>query len=372
MTQKACQKWGFSAMVLPMQKKQKEKRTFKAFFMFTATVILTGSVLPVMADGTLTPATKELHVYTVSSSDSEPLETLKTQMIAEKASTGVSVDAASSTLTAIGFDRTKTGIQSVTLNLSTGKDSLSTTYTETAAVKVDTDTNPAIQLSTDTVNLNNGDTWNASSYIKYLYDETGKLPTLKITGNVDTSTDGTYSVSYTVIDLEGRSSKQSLTVNVTTPEPTPEELAAEAAAEAEAQAEQAAAEEAARLASIASTAASSPVSGTTGANPYSGGWSNCTYGAWEAVYENLGISLPSFGNASSWVASAQAYGYATGGTPRAGSVAVYYGHVAYVSAVSADGTQAYIIEGGYCGHYNERWISASGTSSQPLIGYIYF
>ena len=121
--------------------------------------------------------------------------------------------------------------------------------------------------------------WNASSYIKYLYDETGKLPTLKITGDVDTSTDGTYTVSYTVIDLEGRSSKKSLTVNVTTPEPTPEELAAQAAAEAEAQAEQAAAEEAARLASIASTAASSPVSGTAGANPYSGGWSNCTYGA---------------------------------------------------------------------------------------------
>ena len=82
--------------------------------------------------------------------------------------------------------------------------------------------------------------------------------------------------------------------------------------------------------------------------------------------------MPSFGNASQWVASAQAAGYATGSTPRAGSVAVYVGHVAYVTSVSADGSSCYIVEGGYNGHYNERWISASGTGSQPIIGYIYF
>ena len=114
--------------------------------------------------------------------------------------------------------------------------------------------------------------------------------------------------------MEGRTSKSTLTVNVVGP--SPEALAAQAEAEA-----QAVAEAAAKAAASASVRY-----GTSGVNPYSGGWSNCTYGAWEAVYESLGISMPSFGNASQWVASAQAAGYATGSTPRAGSVAVYVGH----------------------------------------------
>lgn len=372
--QKACQKWEVSAMVMPMQKKQYEKRTLRTIFTFTAAVLLTGSVLPVMAAGNVMADAQEVHVYTLSSSDSDPLGTLKAQMISEKAADGIDVDAETSTLSAIGFDRTKSGIQNVTLNLTSGKESISTTYTETAAVTVTEDNSPVIKLSTDTVNLNNSDPFNSSSYISYISAESGNLPALRVSGNVDTTVNGTYTETYTVIDLEGNSSSASLTVNVTGLSPA--EKAAQAAAEAaQKAAEEAAAQQAALAAAQAAAtqaAGATQTYGTSGANPYSGGWSNCTYGAWEAVYENLGISLPNFGNASQWVASAQANGYATGSTPRAGSVAVYYGHVAYVSAVSADGSSCYIIEGGYLGHYNERWISASGISSQPIIGYIYF
>ena len=368
MEQNACQKWDLPSMVFGMQKKHNKKRTLRTFFMFCAAVMLTGSVLPVMAVGTDAQSAEETHIYTLSSSDSDPLGTLKKQMI-ETADSSEAISEDSSVLTVVGFDSTKTGLQNVTLHLTSGKETLSTSYTEVAAVKVTEDTSPVIQLTSDTVNLNNGDEWNASSYIKYLYDETGKLPALKESGNVDTSTDGTYEAVYTVIDLEGQTSKASMTVNVTTPGPTPEELAAQAEAEAaEEAAQQAAAEKAAQQAVSVSSLSYS----NSGSNPYSGGWSNCTYGAWQAVYENLGIALPSFGSATNWLASAQAAGYSVGSAPRAGSVAVYYGHVAYVSAVSADGSSVYLIEGGYCGHYNERWAANGGTSSQPLIGYIYF
>ena len=364
MKQNTCQKWGLSAKVVAMQKKQSKKRTLRTLFTFAAVAIVTGSVLPIAASGSTSAAAEEVHVYTLSSSDSDPLGSLKTQLIAEKAAEGITVDPATSTLSAIGFDRSKTGIQNVTLNLSTGKDTLSTSYTEAAAVTVTKDKTPVVKLTTDSIDLYNDATFNPSAYINYTFDETGTLPVIRESDNVDTSTEGTYTATYTVIDLEGRTSKSTLTVNVVGP--SPEALAAQEEAEA-----QAAAEAAAKAAAEAAATASVRY-GTSGVNPYSGGWSNCTYGAWEAVYESLGISMPSFGNASQWVASAQAAGYATGSTPRAGSVAVYVGHVAYVTSVSADGSSCYIVEGGYNGHYNERWISASGTGSQPIIGYIYF
>lgn len=366
--QKGCQKWDFSAKVEPMQKKQNKNRNLRTAFAFAATALMTCSVMPILADSNSLSDAKEVHVYALSSSDSDPEGTLKTEMIEQLKDTGVTLDAASSTLSVTGLDRSKTGIQNVTLNLSTGKDTLSANYTENAAVTVAKDNAPVIQLSTDTVNLYNDDTFNASSYIRYLYDASGKLPVLRITSNVDTSVTGTYTATYSVVNLEGKTSTATLTVNVTGP--SPEALAAQAAAEA---AEKAAEEAAVQAAAAASyTSAGNTQYGTAGANPYSGGWSNCTWSAWQLVYNNLGISMPNFGNASEWVASAQARGYATGTSARAGSVAVYQGHVAYVAAVSADGSQCYIMEGGYGGAYNERWISVTGSSYLSLIGYIYF
>ena len=80
------------------------------------------------------------------------------------------------------------------------------------------------------------------------------------------------------------------------------------------------------------------------ANPYSGGWSNCTYGAWQAAYEQTGIQLPGWGNAGTWYDSAANAGFSVGTTPRAKSIAVWTdsgaGHVAYVSAI--DGDRMYI------------------------------
>ncbi|MCR5429685.1 MAG: CHAP domain-containing protein [Eubacterium sp.] len=74
----------------------------------------------------------------------------------------------------------------------------------------------------------------------------------------------------------------------------------------------------------------------------------CTRFAWQQVYDNLGVALPSWGNAVNWFQSAKNAGYATGNTPKAGSIAVwsgdYYGHVAYVT--SGSGNTFTVNEGG--------------------------
>ena len=106
-------------------------------------------------------------------------------------------------------------------------------------------------------------------------------------------------------------------------------------------------------------------------NPFGGGYGNCTSGAWELALKYAGIRLPNWGYSTNWYAAAARDGFAVGQTPRVNSIAVYYGHVAYVAAVSADGTRVYIKEGGYLGHYMERWVSAWGTGTKRLVGYIY-
>lgn len=112
-------------------------------------------------------------------------------------------------------------------------------------------------------------------------------------------------------------------------------------------------------------------------NPYRGGWSNCTWGAWQLTYDKLGMELPGMGNAYEWLGNAAAKGYATGSTPAANSIIVWsggrtgLGHVAYVDYVNEDGT-VFIEEGGNGGHYAARTVDPNSTSSGLyLSGYIY-
>ena len=63
----------------------------------------------------------------------------------------------------------------------------------------------------------------------------------------------------------------------------------------------------------------------------------CTEVAWQEAYNRLGVQLPAWGNAGTWLNSARNAGYSTGSTPRPNSIAVStngsYGHVAYVTEV---------------------------------------
>lgn len=348
----------------------------------------------------------DLPLIEVSIQDASPLDTIKKSIIELKAATDDSIDLNAIDIDASkidldGFDRSASGIQTVTarLSLAEGSDesaniskSVGYTFIQNAAVKMVKSSAPQLKLKSDSVTVNNGDTWNASSYISYINDDSGILPALIVEGNVDMETDGDYFVSYTAVDIEGNKSQADLKVSVKTPEEVirareeAERIAAEeAAAEAERlaqeqrereEAERRAAEEAAeaeRQAQLAALNAESEGSGyqLTGSanNPYYGGWSNCAYGAWQLAHDLSGVNLPSWGYAGSWLWSAQASGYATGYAPAAGSIAVYTGHVAYVSAV--DGDMVYIMEGGFNGGYNERWVSKDYIYGQSLVGYIY-
>ncbi|MCX4364805.1 MAG: CHAP domain-containing protein [Bacilli bacterium] len=71
---------------------------------------------------------------------------------------------------------------------------------------------------------------------------------------------------------------------------------------------------------------------------------NCTWYAWQHVHDKAGISLPGWGNASTWYESAKKAGFSVGKTPKAKSIAVWswvsggkdYGHVGYVERVKGD------------------------------------
>jgi surface antigen len=103
-----------------------------------------------------------------------------------------------------------------------------------------------------------------------------------------------------------------------------------------------------------------------------------SYTAWK-VYQKNGY-MPYWGgrgNANQWPGSARADGYATGSTPRAGSVGVisagYYGHVVWVESVNANGTinisqyNEYLPGQGW-GYYSERY----NVNPSTYDTYIYF
>ncbi len=106
-------------------------------------------------------------------------------------------------------------------------------------------------------------------------------------------------------------------------------------------------------------------------NPYSGGYSNCTWTAWQLALEHTDIAMPDWGYSTNWYSNARADGYTVSTIPSPYCIAVYYGHVALVTSVSSDGQSVYIKEGGYLGRYNERWVSTWGTGTKSLVGYIY-
>lgn len=93
----------------------------------------------------------------------------------------------------------------------------------------------------------------------------------------------------------------------------------------------------------------------------------CTY------YVSQRRNIPWSGNAISWLAGANVYGFATGSTPQTGAIVVtseggWTGHVGMVDAVNGD--QITISEMNYNGWgvVSQRTIS---SSYGPIMGYIY-
>ena len=369
-----------------MLKNTKIKKTFRFILpILAAGALVAASVnTDVKADN---PVKGTLPVYDIEIGDTNVASTLKADVINDRCNIDdmlniedINIDLSSVDIS--GLDTSKAGIQRVTLKVNlvyndSTTDSVGYSFTQDAAVNMKVVSAPQLKLKANEVTVNNGDTFNPESYISYINDDSGELPALKCdTQNLDMNVDGQYGVTFKAIDLQGNTTTQYLTVNVATPQEVldaraAEEAEAQAQAEAEAQA-QAEAEEQARLAALGESGDSTSTSNlgysSGGSNPYSGGWSNCTYGAWQALYNARGISLPNLGNASEWYSNAAAYGYSVSSTPTVGGIAVYSGHVAYVDGV--DGDMVHIVEGGFSGHYNERWVSVNGTGTKSTIGYI--
>lgn len=317
---------------------------------------------------------EEVKTFTVSQDDEDILSTLKKEYL-ELVEQDGTFDINESEIEVDGFDKNITGLQNVTVKISLKSENgventVGYDYSENVIIKVEKATQPTLVLTGEEVVLDHGAEWDAYSYIEETNDGLGSLPILKEIDNVDTNTDGEYTAEYTVVDQQGVSTTKQLKVTVRMSE---EQIAAQKAAEEAARlAAEAEAIAQAQATATASTETTYTAIATDGANPYSGGWSNCTWGAWQAMYTYRGISLPMWGNAGAWLGNAAASGWATGSTPASGSICVYSHHVAYVVSVSEDGQSVYIVEGGYLGGYMERWVSAYGSvSGQSILGYIY-
>lgn len=89
------------------------------------------------------------------------------------------------------------------------------TMTKKVMVRFDNDA-PVIKLKSETVVVNNGDTFNPSSYITYINTDANILPALEVKSNVDTLVDGDYTVEYKATDLKGKITEKTLKVSVRT------------------------------------------------------------------------------------------------------------------------------------------------------------
>lgn len=107
-------------------------------------------------------------------------------------------------------------------------------------------------------------------------------------------------------------------------------------------------------------------------NPYPGNTNNCTWTAWQLVYETMGIRLPAWGDAGYWLIRAKAAGFTVSSEPAENSLVVFSNHVGFVTDVSEDGQMVYIREGNYSGTYHEGWWPAYGNRhGQKRYGYIW-
>lgn len=368
----SCVKRFLFVRVVDMRKKEEMKKRISKTLSIMAAGALTLAVVPMSSvyaeEGV---AKEEVKTFNLKQDDENILETLKKEYIElEQEDSDFNIE--TSDIEVNGLDKTKVGLQNVLVKISLkdedGKENtVGYDHSENVIVNIEKSSAPALSLKQEEITLDHDAEWNPYAYIAETYTASGNLPVLREMDNVDTSIDGEYSVSLTAIDEQGNTTTKTMKVVVRMSEAQIAAKEAEEATQAAAEAQAIAAQQA----TIQTTTTIVSIA-TNGANPYSGGWSNCTWSAWQACYNARGISLPMWGDAGSWLANAAGSGYATGSTPVAGSIVVLTYHVAYVASVSEDGQQVYVIEGGYNGAYHEGWQSAYGyASGQAILGYIY-
>lgn len=258
------------------------RRVLKIVLPSLGAFAIVGMLLPSQKVAAADEASKKVQVYTLDSDDPYVADTLKAKVILQLAQDDSSidlstVDMANSQVSVSGLNMSRPGIQSVSVHAGIVKfddeaKTLGYSVTENAVINVIKSSAPKLKLKKTSVVVNNGDVWNASSYISMVSDDSGTLPLLKEVDNVNMSVDGDYYASYTAVDSEGNSTSAILNVTVKTPQEILDAQAAAAEAEAEAAeaTRQAQAAEAARQASIAKAAALAAID-TSKLGNYAGG-----------------------------------------------------------------------------------------------------
>gem|GEM_PF-4779655 len=118
----------------------------------------------------------------------------------------------------------------------------------------------------------------------------------------------------------------------------------------------------------------------------------CTYFAWTAAYNDMGVELPAFGDAKNWYYAAKNAGYHVGPDVRENSIAVWdgasYGHVAYVTSYyeDVDNNEKYMVishggisyegkpyggNGVKTGDIRRAEVGSKTGRGDTLLGYIY-
>ncbi len=196
----------------------------------------------------------DVRIYELDMNDQTPLETLKRQVIQDRSDYDAAVnlttiDMDASTIYTNTFDRTQSGIQKVTIYISLARenaDSIGYDFIQNAAVKMVKPNGPQVILKSPSITIDLNSTFSYADNIGYVSNNgISKLPVIKESDNVDTSTEGTYTCWMEFYDESGQ--KSEISYDVVVQKPVEVVRAEEEAAEAQRQAEEAArrAEEAA-------------------------------------------------------------------------------------------------------------------------------
>ena len=213
-----------------MKKSVNQNRRFFLVAAALAGMVAFSGVVPIYVSAdTSTRPVNRLSLIQVDARDLSVSDSLKKSLIGNRLEIDPSLNAEKvnidkSRIEVNGFDRNRTGLQTVNARVylqdseEESASSLSCSYFQKATILVKQNKDPQLILKSDSVTVNNSDAWNPFHYISYISDDSKVLPAVRISGNVDMTTDGDYPVQYTAVDLQGNKAEATLNVCVRTPQ----------------------------------------------------------------------------------------------------------------------------------------------------------
>lgn len=194
-------------------------------------MMLSLSTMPVEA---ATADTAVMPLIEISMADSDPLDTLKKEVIKQRAEDTdlvlSTVDIGASKISVDHFNQSRKGLSQVTVNIilasketetdgdeRTLEPSMAYSFSETITLSIKESAAPQILLTESFLSLNIGDEFIPESHLSYVGDSSNVLPAVTIENWVDTSAAGTYWCHYMVTNQLGKQTSAYLRVDVEDP-----------------------------------------------------------------------------------------------------------------------------------------------------------